>query len=173
MRHSKLRLESTPPSSFDSTTYIYAIASWSNKRQEFCLARLRGRRMQALNFPLVNPVLLFSIANEMTAKHLIYLQQSANSSRFSKQPIDGAVCCNDTRPADCCLDKARLQLYTTLLKSCNYLKLQSHLSACREGCRGRTEYLETEVLSNLTAAWASKLTWQRLPGVWMNYSDQE
>lgn len=64
------------------------------------MARLSGWRMQPLNFPVLNPALLVSIANEMTAKHLVYLQQSANSSRFSKQPIDGAVCCYDASPAD-------------------------------------------------------------------------
>lgn len=81
-----------------------------------------GWSMQALNFPLVNSPLLASIANEMTAKHLVYLQQSANSSRFLKQPTDGTVCCYDTSPADwCCLDGAWLQRYTAILKSCNYL----------------------------------------------------
>lgn len=55
--------------------------------------------MQALNFPLVNSLLLVSIANEMTAKHLVYQQQSANSSRFLKQPTDGTVRCYDASPA--------------------------------------------------------------------------
>lgn len=64
----------------------------------------------------------------MTAKHLIYLQHSANSSNFLKQLLDGgrfdAVCCYDTnhltdslwcRPDETPVGQYR-QLPTTMLK---------------------------------------------------------
>lgn len=76
--------------------------SHPNKRHEFCLAGPSSWTMKSLNSPLANSVPLVSTASKMTAKHLVYLQQCADSSNFLKTAFSlGQFWSRDTSRADC------------------------------------------------------------------------
>lgn len=58
--------------------------------------------MKSLNIPLANSDPLVSTASKMTAKHLVYLQQCADSSNFFKTAFSlGQFWSRDTSQVDC------------------------------------------------------------------------